>query len=387
MDDVLFNLRRFLSPEIIVGKDAMTLIGRHAKNLAAKKVFLVSDHGVAVAGLTARAQSSLEQYGISFTTFLEVSENPKDTEVEKGLEQYLEEGCDLIVAVGGGSPMDCAKAIGVLATNPGRIGDFAGINKVPHPIPPLIFVPTTAGSSADVSQYAIITLTKEKKKIGIISSMIIPDISLVDHATTISLPLDITVATAMDALCHAYEAYVSKASSHLTDVSAIEAIRLIFTYLPQLYKEPDNLTLRSHIMMGSLLAGLAFSNAGLGLTHSMSHAVGGLYDSSHGECNGIFLEKVIAFNYIASQEKHREIAEVLKLSLGDNIQEDNGVILAKHVEKFRLSVGLNKRGCDLGVKKEDITFLSEGAILDVCTVTNPRTATVEDFEMLFNQLL
>ncbi len=212
--------RKFLVPEIVYGNGALDLVGRQALNLGAAKVLIVSDPGVEKSGWTARVESHLRESDLAYVSFTSVTPNPKDYEVMAGAELYRQEGCDLIVAVGGGSPMDCAKGIGVVVTNPDFITTFEGVNEVQNSVPPLLFIPTTAGTAADVSQLAIITDSKRGVKIAIISKMVMADIALVDPQITVTMPPDLTAATGMDVLCHDFEVFVLTASSPLTDMAA-----------------------------------------------------------------------------------------------------------------------------------------------------------------------
>lgn len=274
------NLRKYLAPEIVYGEGAISLSGRHTNNFGASKVLIVTDPGVRKVGLTFAVEKSLKQFDIPYIVFDGVTPNPKDHEVMEGADLYKDEGCDLIIAVGGGSPMDCAKGIGVVIGNSGNITEYEGIDMVPNPGPPLIFIPTTAGSSADVSKFAIIADTTRNIKITIISKMVIPDIALIDPKTTIPMSAELTAATGMDALCHAFEAFVSNASSPLTDMAALSSANIISDNFLKAYENPDNITYRDKMMTASLMAGLAFSNASLGLVHAMANSLGGAFGFS-----------------------------------------------------------------------------------------------------------
>ncbi|MEJ2038717.1 MAG: iron-containing alcohol dehydrogenase [Desulfosarcinaceae bacterium] len=381
--EVLFNLRKFLAPEIVYGEGALELAGRHAMNLGAGKVLIVTDPGVQAAGWPTKVEACLEQAGIPFVTFNGVTPNPKDYEVMSGADVYQQEGCDLIIAVGGGSPMDCAKGIGVLAGNPGSIIDFEGVHSVPNPGPPLIFIPTTAGTSADVSQFAIITDTSRYLKIGIVSKMVIPEIALVDPRTTLSMPPQLTAETGMDAFCHACEAFVSTACSPLTDMAALSAAQLIVENLPGAVNNPGDMTFRNNMMMASLMAGLAFSNASLGLVHAMAHSLGGTLDLTHGECNAILLEKVVAFNYTAAPEKYDQLARSLGVATGRCKAGEKAQILAERLASFRESVGIRRHLADMGVSASDIPRLAGFASKDPCLATNPRPASSKEIERIF----
>jgi alcohol dehydrogenase class IV len=231
-----------------------------------------------------------------------------------GADRFRTLGCDVIVAVGGGSPIDCAKGIGIVAANGQHILAFGGADRVPLPMPPVICVPTTGGTSADVSQFAIVTDRDKRTKITIVSKAVVPDVALVDPRTLLTMDPYLTACTGMDALVHAIEAFVSSGSSPLTDLHALEAIRLVTAWLPACLRDPGDLEARTHMMMGSLSAGLAFSNASLGAVHAMSHSLGGALDLPHGECNSIMLDHVLAFNFSAAAERCDRIGEAMGLS-------------------------------------------------------------------------
>ena len=383
--NTLCNLRKFLVPEIVYGEGALELAGRHAVNFGGTRVLIVTDPGVQEAGWAAQVEASLQVSGIPYATFSNVTPNPKDFEVMEGVDVYRAEKCDLIIAVGGGSPMDCAKGIGVVAGNPGHITDFEGVDEVLHPGPPLIFIPTTAGTSADVSQFAIITNTVRKAKIAIISKMVIPDIALVDPKTTVTMSPALTAATGMDALCHAFEAFVSTASSPLTDMSALAAVRLIVDNLVCAYREPDNMICRKNMMMASLMAGLSFSNASLGLVHAMAHSLGGCLGLAHGECNAMLLEHVVRYNYAVSAEKYDQLAKVMGVAVEADAP-DKAAALIDRLAAMRSRLGITQRLSGMGVLLSDIPRLAENACKDPCLATNPRPAAADDIERIYRRI-
>lgn len=382
----LLNLRKFLVPEIVYGAGALALAGRHAGNLGATKALVVTDDGVVSAGWADKVESRLRESGIPFVRFSDVTANPKDHEVMAGVEVYRREACDLILCVGGGSPMDCAKGIGIVVGNRRHIIEFEGIDEVELPGPPLIFIPTTAGSSADVSQFAIITNTVRQAKIAIISKMVVPDIALVDPETTVTMPGDLTAATGMDALCHAFEAFVSSAASAITDMAALQAVRLVVDNLPGAYENPLDMRCRDNMMMASLMAGLAFSNASLGLVHAMAHSLGGLWNLPHGECNSILMEKVVGFNFPAAADKYTQLAGAMGVAT-DGLT-DSGLVsaLEARIAALRKRVGITQRLKDMGVRLEDLPQLARNAVRDPCLATNPRGADPADVEALFRAI-
>ena len=311
MDKSRFELRKFVAPEFIIGEKARLLAGRYAKNLGARHALVVTGPEVYKAGWVHGITENLEDEGIRHTVFDGVSPNPRDCEVMKGAELFRESGCDSIVVVGGGSPIDCAKGIGIVFSNGKNILEFEGVDNVQIPPPPMICIPTTAGTGADVSQFAIINDTKRKVKIAIISKKIVPDIALVDPEPLTTLSPELTAHTGMDAVTHSVEAYVSNASSPVTDIHALESIQLLNTYLPEAVSHPKKIEWRYQTMLGSLFAGLAFSNASLGAVHALAHSLGGLSDLPHGECNALLLEHVMAFNYDSCPARYETIGRVL----------------------------------------------------------------------------
>ena len=379
--------RKNISPEFVFGEGALSLVGRYATNLGATKVLLVSDPGVMGAGWVEPVMRSLSEHGIPSCVFAEVTPNPRDTEVMRGAKCFQTEHCDVIVAVGGGSPMDCAKGIGIVTSNGRNILEFEGVDRIPIPGPPLICIPTTAGTSADVSQFDIVNDTARKVKIAIVSKAAIPDVALVDPVTTTTMPAQLTAATGIDALVHAIEAYVSRASSPITDLHALEAIRLIAKHLPGVLEEPLNLQHREQMALGSLLAGLAFSNASLGMVHAMAHALGGWMDLPHGECNALLLSHVVQFNFVSAPERYRLIGSAFGLSLDGLSNVNARDVLVESLYAFRHLAGLDRSLHDYGVSKRDLHILSKHALSDPCMATNPIHPTLTEIEHVYEQAI
>ncbi len=381
------ELRKFVAPEFIYGTGALSLTGRYAQNLGARKALVVTDPGVIENGWADKACESLRKEGISTTVFSDVTPNPKDYEVEAGCNVYDKNRCDIIVAIGGGSPMDCAKGIGIAHANNCSVLDFEGVDEVPLPGPPLICIPTTAGTSADVSQFAIITDSARKSKIAIVSKMVVPDVALIDPETTSTMPPELTAATGMDALVHAIESYVSNASSPITDLNALQSIRLISNNLLAAIKDPENLLYRDQMMMASLLAGLAFSNASLGLVHAMAHALGGLLGAPHGLCNALLLESVIEFNYPTAVKRYNKIAKTMGMKLTETHTEEHCATLIEGIALLRREAGIEQGISRLGVLKETIPQLAKNAFYDACSVTNPRPVGMKEIEAIYERAL
>ncbi|WP_370279937.1 alcohol dehydrogenase-like regulatory protein ErcA [Pontibacterium sp.] len=381
------SLRKFVSPEIIFGEGARKTVANYARTFGARRVLVVSDPGVARAGWVRDVEQSLEEQGIDYVTFTDVSPNPRAEEVMKGAHFYREHDCNVIVAVGGGSPMDTAKGIGIISANGGEILSYEGVDTIHAPIPPLIFIPTTAGTSADVSQFAIISDQQEKVKISIVSKAVVPDVALIDPETTMTMDPFLTACTGVDAMVHAIEAFVSTGAGPLTDMHALDAIRLISTNLRPLVADPGNLALREQVMLGSMKAGLAFSNAILGAVHAMSHSLGGWLDLPHGLCNAMLLEHVIAYNYPNAADRFKVIAETMGLDTRGLSQTEIKARLMSAVIELKRDVGLSQKLAENGVSVSDIPVLSEKAIKDPCILTNPRKSCQRDVEVVYEEAL
>ncbi|WP_394706930.1 alcohol dehydrogenase-like regulatory protein ErcA [Marispirochaeta sp.] len=382
-------MRKFVAPEFIFGLGARNKCADYIRTFGGGKVLLVSDPGVEEAGWTREIEGILQQNGISYVLYDSVSPNPRDSEVMRGAEFYLQNGCNMLLVIGGGSPIDCAKGIGIVVSNDQDILSFEGVDNVPVPMPPLICIPTTAGSSADVSQFAIILDSRNSSKIAIVSKGVVPDISLVDPETTKTMDLALSTETGMDALTHAIESYVSNASSPVTEMHALKAMEYLRTYLPRLIHEADDNTIRAGIMMGSLLAGLSFSNASLGLVHSMSHALGGLLDLPHGLCNALLLQHVSAFNYPAAPEKYRNVAAVLSGRTPAEIPWDSASeVLASGLRTLQTELFMADTLNTGTMDQKTLNQLAYRALSDPCTVTNPKDADTDDlielYEKIFN---
>lgn len=382
-----YEMRKFVVPEFIFGAGARHRVGDYARHFSARRVLIVSDPGVIAAGWLKEVQDDLEKVGIPWVVFQALTPNPKDHEVMAGALLYAREHCDVIVAVGGGSVVDCAKGIGIVHSNRCDITAFEGVDRVNIPGPPLICIPTTAGAAADVSQFCIICNTPGRYKMAIISKSMVPDVSLVDPETTLTMNPYLTACTGLDALTHAIEAYVSTASSPIVDLHALAAIKLLWHNIETAVSQPTLMPARENMVLGSLQAGIAFSNASLGAVHALAHPLGGYLDLPHGECNALLLEHVIRFNAATAPERYQQIAEAMGidprgLSPREMVGRITDAILAR---RTRLGVlgSLETRG----VRAADIPELASHAVKDACLVTNPRRATVNDIKVIYGEAL
>jgi alcohol dehydrogenase class IV len=377
------DLQKFVAPEIIFGLGALHLAGQYARNLGGSKALVVSDPGVLAAGWVEQVLASVEAAGLEATLFTQVTPNPRIEEIAAGAVVYAERGCDIIIAVGGGSAIDCGKCIGLVAANQGGIRDLVGVDNVGAPMPPTICIPTTAGTSADVSQFAVIMDREIHRKLLIISKAVVPDISLVDPATLTTMDAFLTACTGIDALVHAVEAYVSLGHSPLTDMHALQAMRLISSNLEKSIAEPNNLEYRNNMMLASLEAGLAFSNASLGAAHAMAHSLGGLRDLPHGQCNAMVLDGVIDFNYGQAEQRFRDIATAMGMEIGGLRSGEIRQRLVAEIRRLREAAGLGDTLSRCGVHRTEVHELAEITLNDPCVVTNPRRPSQRDIEVIY----
>ncbi len=367
---------KFEVPEIIFGRGLLSQIGSCARRLGGHKVFLVSDQGLFTAGWVDKAIKNIMDVGLEVVLYDNITPNPKDVEVEAGALEYIRHGADVIVGLGGGSAMDAAKGIAILVSNGGRIKDFEGSDKIFRPLPPLVLCPTTCGTGSDVSQFAIINDTEQRCKMTIMSRCVAPDISLTDPDTLETLPDEYVCTTATDALSHALEAFFSVASTSLTDVHAIKALRLVSTSLVEAVRErkADDL---ENLAKASLHAGMAFSNSLLGIVHALAHPIGGLYDANHGSINAVLLPEVIKYDIPVVMEKLPELA------WGLGHRTDGSANMASEVVQETLVSMLEAAGAprslrSLGVVRKDLPELARRALKDVCIATSPRQADEKD---------
>ena len=379
------DLLKFEVPEIIHGVGALSKIGDCARRLGGERVLVVTDPGIIDAGWIDESLKYLEKEDLKYTVYDNVVSNPRDFQVEQGAQVYNREDCDVIVAVGGGSPIDAAKGIAILASNHGNIHDYEGCNLVDQPIPPLVCAPTTAGTSADVSQFAVIADTRNKNKMTILSRAIMPDISLIDPRLLQTKPADLMASTGMDTLTHAIEAYVSSLSWPLTDPHAIHAIELVGRHLPNAvrYKDLDSLMGMS---IACLEAGIAFSNAILGAVHALAHPVGGLYDLHHGLINSVLLPVVVGQNLEHAKSKFARIAMAMGAQTGGMNEDEAAGSAREKIEELIEVLEMPTKFSQLGLDSGDIPLLAELAQKDLCMQTNPYCFSLDEIEAMYRDV-
>ncbi|WP_242489091.1 iron-containing alcohol dehydrogenase [Peribacillus sp. TH14] len=379
--DFNFNL----PTSIEFGNGKVKNIGKRAKELGGKKALLITDKGLAQTGILQKVTDSLDQEGVNYIVFDEITPNPKDVDCHRAYQQFKDEEIDLLIGLGGGSSMDTAKAIGTLLTHGGELRDRYGFNLLEREITPLICIPTTSGTGSEVTTGSVITDTVTKQKEAILDIRLAPKLAILDPELTLTLPKSITAATGMDALTHAIEAYTSNIAEPISDALSLYSIELIAKYLPLAVENGNDLEGRKNMLVASLIAGMAFNHADLGAVHAMAEPLGGLYDTPHGVANSIFLPHVFEFNIPSNPEKHAIVAEKLGANKeGKTIEETayEGVVLLKELAR---KIGIPDFRDLNNINPEDFPFLAEGASVHLCTQTNSRKVTPADYLELFQK--
>ena len=369
------NITKFAIPEIIFGRGAMVHVAQCARRLGAKRVLLVSDEGLERSGWVERVTKILEGVRLECVYFGDVNSNPRDNQVHTGAQLYLETGADVIIAIGGGSPIDAAKGIAILAGNGGTIADYEGANRVERPLPPMIFLPTTAGSGSDISQFCIITDVARQLKMSIISRSLVPNISIIDPLILLTKSQELIIASAIDALAHAVESYVSRLASPFTEIQALRSIDLIMEHLRPAV-EDRSIDALEQLSIASTAAGMSFSNAGLGAGHALAHSLGGMFDILHGLVHPILLPSVMRFNTPSCLEKMSTIGRMIlgPVSCSDEHAAYKGI---EKLHEFFSGLGVPVRLRDILPDRTPLARLAGAAVGDACNVTNPRPADSE----------
>jgi len=364
---------------ILFGLGAVEKIGTEAQLLKAKKVLIITDPGVIQAGLLEGVEKSLQSAGIPFALFDGVEPDPRIEVVEKSVEKAKKEGINLIIGFGGGSSLDIAKVTSILITNPGKIDSFFGIDLVPNPGVPVILVPTTAGTGSEVTPIAILSDTKEKLKKGIVSPTLFPEVAIVDPKLTVGLPPSVTAFTGMDALTHAIEAYYSVNATDITDLLAYRAMELLSKNLRMAYAHGENLAARSSMMEGSLLAGIAFANAGVGAVHAFAYPLGGEFHLAHGLTNTLMLPYLMRYNILGCPYKFAQMAKAFGEKVEGLSELDGAETAVKFVERLSDDIRVPRRLRDVRIPEDAIPRLAEAAMkVTRLLANNPRKITLED---------
>ena len=375
-------------PRIVIGPGAIKQLADEVKALNAKKVLIVTDKGLVAAGLISRAQNILEEAGLKPAVFDDVEADPRYEIVADCVAMIKREKPDLIIGFGGGSPIDIAKVSAVLAKNEGSISEYFGIDLIPRAGLPKLIIPTTAGTGSEVTPIAILSDHTEKLKKGIVSHHLFPSTALLDPELTLGLPSNVTAATGMDALIHAVESFTSKNATSITDMLARQAMQLIAGSIRTAYADGGNLTARSRMLEGSLLAGMAFTNAGVTAVHAFAYPIGAEFHIPHGVANSIMLAPVMEFNKLGNLEKFAEIAEYL----GENtVGLSDRQAAAAAVEAMRTlaaDLKIPAHLSEFGIKDQDIPELAAGVMkVTRLLANNPRELTQQDAEAIYWSVL
>lgn len=384
------NTHNYILPKTnLIGIGAIKDLPNELLSYKLSKVLIVTDKNMISLGYVENVERILKNLFISYDIFDGILHpNPTVSFVEDGL-TYLKKGLNvfkrnykLIISIGGGTNHDCAKAIATVATNGGSIIDYEGYNKVSKPAIPQICINTTAGSAAELTMVAIITDESRKVKMTIASPFLTPSVTVNDPIFMTTMPKEVTASSGIDVVSHAIEAFVSTEASAITDSLAIEAIKLAFEYLMRAYENGNDLEAREKMMFANIMAGMAFNNAGLGYVHCMAHQLGGFYNQTHGCYNAVLLPYVFEFNSVSIPEQR-----ILKLceAMGTITHNKSQAveIIIDSINKLRAKIGIPSKLAEMGLKEGDIEFLSQNALKDINSFTNPRQGFVEDFISLF----
>lgn len=369
------------------GKGAIQEIAGEVKRRGFKKAFVCSGPTIFKHGVTKKVTDVLDQAGCAYEVYTNIKENPTIENVQNGVEEYKKSGADFIIAIGGGSPMDTAKAIGIIINNPefADVRSLEGVAPTKNPCVPIIAVPTTAGTAAEVTINYVITDVEKKRKFVCVDTHDIPVVAVIDPDMMSSMPKGLTASTGMDALTHAIEGYITKGAWEMTDMFHLKAIEIISNSLRgAVANTPEG---REGMALGQYVAGMGFSNVGLGIVHSMAHSLGAVYDTPHGVANAILLPTVMEYNAPCTGDKYKYIAKAMGVEGVENMsQEEYRKAAVDAVKKLSADVGIP---ADLKaiVKEEDLDFLSESAYADACRPGNPRDTSVEEIKELYKSLM
>ncbi|UQZ89067.1 alcohol dehydrogenase [Deltaproteobacteria bacterium Smac51] len=381
-------------PLVLTGPGALKKAAGRLRQVGYKRPLLVTDKGVASLPFFSELIDKLKEEKIDFVLYDKTQPNPPDTQVNEGAAIYKKERCDCLIAFGGGSPIDCAKAIGVLVSNGGKIQDYAkAFNTVPKPIPYLAAIPTTAGSGSECTAAAVVTNTEgHHYKMTIMDAHLLPSMAVVDPMIMLDLPPSLTSATGLDALTHAIEAYIALEANDYTNGLALGSIRLIFKYLPRAVANGRDVEARERMAYAQTMAGLAFNSAGLGLVHAMSHPLSATYNIPHGLANAMLLPWVMDFNLIACMEKMADIAIAADEDIHGLCPREAAAVAGQAVRRLTddlgIIVNISEAAAASGTTadfEKDIARLVEDAMSDVFRPFNPRNSSAADIKAIYSK--
>lgn len=383
-------VQRFILNEVsYFGAGSRKQLPEAITRLGGKKALVVSDKGLIKFGVTKMVTDELDLANIPYEIYSEIKPNPTVTNVKQGVEAFKRAGADLLIAIGGGSSMDTAKGIGIVTNNPefADIVSLEGCAPTKHKSIPIIAMPTTAGTAAETTINYVIIDEEKQKKMVCVDPNDIPSVAIIDAELMYSLPKNLTAATGMDALTHAIEGLITKGAWEMSDMFEVEAIKMIHKYLELAVNEPKNPEGRNGMAVAQYIAGMAFSNVGLGLVHGMAHPMGALFDIPHGVANALLLPTIMKFNAKKCMDKYVTIAKAMEIYKDGMSKEEAAEAACDAVQSLAIRVGIPQHLSELGIKESDIPALAEQAINDVCTPGNPRDVTIEEIIELYKKVL
>lgn len=368
----------YFPPVVIMEPGAIELIAPEIKRMNVKKALVVTDKVLIEAGIVQEVLNVLDSAEVAYAIFSDVKPNPTVSNVNAGLQVLLDNECDFVVSIGGGSPQDTAKGIAILATNPGDLRDYEGIGKTANKSLPIVAINTTAGTASEATINYVITDEDRKLKMVIVDPNCLATVAVNDPNLMIKMPKSLTAATGMDALTHAVEGYTSAGLSRFTDLFNLEAIKAISGSLRQAVANGEDVDARDAMAYGQFVTGMGFSNGGLGIVHSMAHQLGGFYDLPHGVCNAILLPHVVAFNADAVGDRLKAVAEAMGVDTAHKSTEEINDLAIEAIKTLSKDVGIPSGLEEIGVKEADFSELADLALADICTGGNPKCPTKED---------
>lgn len=378
-------INRFVLNEVsYFGPGARAVVPQEVSRLGLHKALVVTDKSLIQFGVAEKVFEVLRSAEIPFEVFSEVKPNPTVSNVKAGVDAFAQSGADFIIAIGGGSAMDTAKAVGIITNNPefADVVSLEGCAPTKHKSVPVIALPTTAGTAAEVTINYVITDEVNQKKMVCVDPNDIPAIAIVDAELMYSLPRSLTASTGLDALTHAIEGLITKGAWEMSDMFEIKAIEMINKYLETAVNEPTNAEARNGMAVAQYIAGMAFSNVGLGLVHGMAHPLGAIFDIPHGVANALLLPTIMEYNAPAALDKYVDIAKAMNVYTTGMSAEEAAQAAIKAVRDLAVRVGIPQHLSELGIKAEDLPKLAEAAMADVCTPGNPRECSYEDLSLI-----
>ena len=368
----------------IMGAGCLQELGPAISDLGFKKALVVTDKFLVSCGIAEKVTNVLKEQNIEFVIYDEVLPNPTCEVVNNGLIELKRHECDFVVSIGGGSPQDTAKAVALLATNGGDIRTYEGVNVTKNKALPIVAVNTTAGTSSEVTINYVITDEERHVKMVMVDKNSLVTITVNDPELMVNKPAALTAATGMDALTHAIETLVTPGAYAVTDATALDAVKIIFEYLPRAVKNGQDIEAREQMVYAIFLGGIAFSNAGLGNVHAMAHQLGGVYDLPHGVCNAMLLPHVEEVNAKHVPEKFVAIAKVLDYDVKGKSADECAAYVIERIKELSKEVGIPQTLEELGVKDIDLDLLADNAMKDICAPGNPVEFTKEQIKELFS---